>query len=302
MNVDETNTDDLELATAIEPDDETDVDTEAQASAEDDDEPDTDADEGQGGEGEPEEIEYAEIELNGKKYQVPVELKDGYLMQSDYTRKTQEVAEQRKAIEAQEAEIKNRAQVSEQELNARAELLVINQRLQEYQQVDWNAWQDEDPFAAQKGWIEFQQLERRAGHTWQSLQTAEQQRSETAKQEVAKRIQETREFAAKEIKGWSPEVDAKIIDFATKDMGISTEILAREINPVRYKILHLAWIGQQSIQKQTAAKPSPTVQNLKPLAKVSPKGGAPARKSMDEMDVNEFAAYRNAQEAKAARR
>ena len=284
MQMDETNPDDFEQEAAIE------VDPDETEAEEGDDEA---------------EIEYAEIELNGKKYQVPAELKDGYMMQADYTRKTQMTAEDKKAVEAEKASVEALREATDEELNARATLLSINQRLDEYRKLgpnDWNAWEDEDPFAAQRGFREFQTLQQQAGQAVSYLQDADKRRSETAQQETAKRIQETREFAEKEIKGWSPEVDAKIVDFATKDLGISKEILAREINPIVYKTLHLAWIGQQSIQKQTAAKPSPTVQNLKPLAKVSPKGGAPARKSLDEMNMDEYAAYMNKRDAAAARR
>lgn len=300
---DETNPDVLEQeAPAIEPDEEMEVDTEAQASVEDDDEPDTDAAEGQDGESEPEEIEYAEVEINGKKYQIPAELKDGYLMQSDYTRKTQEVAEQRKQAEAYMAEVQKAQQISEQELNARAELIGINQRLEEYSKVDWNAWQDEDPISAQKGWIEYQQLERKSGQIGQHLNQVHSQRSEQTKQETAKRLQETRAFAEKEIKGWTPEVDAKVTQFAMKELGFPEETLINAYSPPVYRALYLAYLGQQSLQKQQTAKPTPTTQALKPLAKVSPKGGAPAQKSMSEMSMEEYADYMNKREAAAAKR
>lgn len=61
-------------------------------------------------EGEEEEPE--QVPLEEQKFQLPgvdepvsfAELRDGYLRQSDYTRKTQEIAEQRKQFEAQQAE------------------------------------------------------------------------------------------------------------------------------------------------------------------------------------------------------
>ena len=53
--------------------------------------------------GEPIEVEEEaeEVDFEGKKYLVAKELKDALLRQSDYTRKTQEVAETRKQIEAE---------------------------------------------------------------------------------------------------------------------------------------------------------------------------------------------------------
>ena len=43
----------------------------------------------------------AEVEIDGKTYKLPPELKDGFLRQADYTRKTQELAEQRRRMEAE---------------------------------------------------------------------------------------------------------------------------------------------------------------------------------------------------------
>jgi len=51
-----------------------------------------------------------EIEHDGKKHRVPKELKDAFLRQSDYTRKTQEVAEARRQVEQTWAEAQHTAQ------------------------------------------------------------------------------------------------------------------------------------------------------------------------------------------------
>jgi len=51
---------------------------------------------------EPKEVqgeEFEDIDWNGKKYKIPKELKPGLMMQSDYTKKTQALSEQRKAYE-----------------------------------------------------------------------------------------------------------------------------------------------------------------------------------------------------------
>jgi hypothetical protein len=48
--------------------------------------------------------EFAEVEYEGKSYQVPPEIKDALLRQSDYTRKTTEAAERTRALEQKELE------------------------------------------------------------------------------------------------------------------------------------------------------------------------------------------------------
>ena len=78
------------------------------------------------------EPETVEIELDGKKYTVPADLKDSFLMQSDYTRKTQEIAAERKAL----SEAKERVQqASEAEVTARAKVYAYEAAIQEYQGV-----------------------------------------------------------------------------------------------------------------------------------------------------------------------
>jgi hypothetical protein len=66
---------------------------------------------GQGEQGSDEESEAIdpaeeEIEHEGRKYLVPKALKPLLLMQADYTRKTQEVAEQRRAVMAERLRIR----------------------------------------------------------------------------------------------------------------------------------------------------------------------------------------------------
>ena len=65
------------------------------------------ADEGDGDEGAD---ALAEIELDGRTWKVPAALKDGYLRQADYTRKTQDVAERGRAVTAREQAIAEREQ------------------------------------------------------------------------------------------------------------------------------------------------------------------------------------------------
>jgi hypothetical protein len=50
-----------------------------------------------------------EVDYEGEKYKLPKKLKDALLRQQDYTQKTQQVAEQRRAIEAQAQQVQQHA-------------------------------------------------------------------------------------------------------------------------------------------------------------------------------------------------
>lgn len=246
----------------------------------------------EGAEGDqPDALEMAEIEVDGKTYKVPAELKDGYLKNGDYTRKTQEVAEMRRSAEAKIEEAAKHFQASQEFIQANAALMNVDQQLQQYQNVDWARLEQEDPMGAMSHWRQFQTLKEQRGQVAQYLEKTQAERNAKAERDIANRLHETREFAQKEIPGWSPEVDAKIVGFA-EGVGFSRDQLKAAMTPQVYKILHLAWLGEQSMQKQKAAPARPQAP-IKPLTTVTPKASPAGRKSVTEMSVDEMAAYLN---------
>jgi len=238
-------------------------------------------------------FETIEVEVNGKKYQVPKGIKDGVLMQADYTKKTQETAEMRRQLEQRERELSQRFDASEQELNARAQMASIDQQLAAYKDVNWDRLEAEDPIGSSQHWRRFQQLEKAKTELSTFVTDQQRQRSEAAQQDTAKRLQETREFAQTKLKGWTEEIDAKVTQFATEELGFSRDTLLQAYNPAIYNALYLAWLGQQSLQKQQAA-PKPAAAPVQPLRKVTATGSAPARKSLADMDMDEYVAARAA--------
>lgn len=235
------------------------------------------------------EPEVVEIELNGKKYSVPAELKDGYLMQADYTRKTQEVSELRKAADARQAEVEKSYSVSQEVLEARATLMNVDHQLKQYQNLDWKQLEGEDPVGAMSAWREFQQLKEVRGNIGGFLDQQQNEMSEKAKQDTANRLRETREFAEKKIPGWSTEVDAKITEFA-ESKGFTRETLLNAYSPPVYEVLYLAWLGNQSLQKQQTA-PKPQAQNIQPLRTVTAKSSPNVTKNPADMSMDEYAKW-----------
>ena len=266
-----------------------------------DEEPETDETEEIEGEGDEEteevdgEPDTTEVELNGEKYKVPAALKDAFLMQADYTRKTQEVAEVRKTAEAKLAEAEQIFSVSNEVLEARAALLNVSHGLGQFKDMDWAKLEAEDPIGAMSAWRQYQQLEKARGEITGFLDQEQSKRAATAEQETANRLRETAEFARTKIPGWTPDVDAKVTAFAEAELGFTRDTLKTAYSPSVYKALHLAWLGHQSLQKQNA-QPKPT-QVAAPLKKVSPKGN-PVAGLDDRLSIDEWMKQR---EAKARR-
>lgn len=253
----------------------------------------TEGEEEQDGEGQEPDAEFVEIEREGKRYSIPKELERELMMQADYTRKTQETAALRKQLETQEQQIQMRSQATDEELQARAALMGVEAQINHYQSFDWNKLEQEDPLTANSEWRKFQQLKDAHGQLTTGIQQAQQQRSEQAEQAIATRLQETAEFAQKNIKGWSPALDDKITEFAVSELGFTTQQLRAAINPQIYRMMHLAYLGQQTFSK-LGAKPS-TAAPAKPLTTIASRAAPAARKDLGAMSMDEYAAHRNRQ-------
>lgn len=242
----------------------------------------------------PLEPELVDIEYEGKPYKLPPELKDALLRNADYTRKTQEVALSRKEAEAKLAEAQATVNTSQEVLEARAAALSLDNTLKQYEGVNWSQLEAEDPIAAMSHWRQFQQLQQQRGQVDEYLNKAQAELSEKAAKATEARLRETAEFAQKELKGWTPELDTKITQFAVTDLGFSPEELRASLNPGVYRTIYLAHIGHQALQKQAtpqAQRPAPAAQ---PLTKVAARTSPPVGLD-DRLSQAEWLARRNAQ-------
>lgn len=121
------------------------VDTSTDIDADDD----TDQDEADGddadGQSDETDDDSEEIEVKGAKYKIPKAVKPLLLMQEDYTKKTQEVADQRRALESRETEItqkaEQRAEFQKANLAEFAKLHTIDADIAAYQALTAEQWE-----------------------------------------------------------------------------------------------------------------------------------------------------------------
>jgi hypothetical protein len=238
---------------------------------------------------------------DGTEYQLPKALEGSLLKNKDYTTKTQAVAEERKALEARNAEIEERLKATDEELDTRATLRTITTELAEYQKLtaaDWQAHMNNDPLGTQQHRLRFETLRDQKAELEGKVSQAANARTEKAQQDLAQRVQQTIDFAAKEIPGFKPELTEKLITFAMGEMGVPEAALQANWSPTFYKLLHRAYVGEQSLKKQTAAlKPAPTPAPA-PLVTVTPKTNAAGRRTLGDLaksgDMEAYAAARKA--------
>jgi len=219
----------------------------------------------------------ARVKISGVERDVTLaELRDGYQMESDYRKKTSELSEQRKALDAERERLT-------QELNGRlAEAgqmteFMERQLLAEYQSIDWTALRTSDPaeFAARKQeynerYNAIQGLKHQALQNWQKQQAELQEKS---KQEHSKVLQEEQQRLIEKIPDFADPIKAKALtkeigDYL-KDHGFRDEELAniwdhRQILVIRDAMKYRAL---QSKKPEVTSKVKEVPKLLKPGAK-----------------------------------
>lgn len=242
------------------------------------------------------------VHADGNTYKVPEALADGYYRNKDYTQGKQALADEKRAVEAQKQQLTRAAEISEQELNLKVELNGMVGQLQRYEQVDWDAFEEQNPLAAQSEFRKFQQLQQTFNRKYGDLQNAQTERSQIVERQLASQIQATTEYAYKNLPGMSPELDTKITEFAVKEIGFDPDTLKKSYNPQIYRTLYLAHLGHQTLMsRQAQAKNPPMKPPTQPLTVVSAKTGTTGRKSLTQMASDNFEEYRAARHAQMAK-
>lgn len=212
-----------------------------------------------------------ELEFRFGKHRVPKVIAEGVReLQRDYTHKTQALAEQRKTFEA-------KAKFQEENWQESVRVAALDERLAEFSQVDWNRLSDDDPVLWQKLFSQRSLLESQRNQLAIQVAQKQQQMHLQSQQEIAQQMEASETVLKREIKEWSPQLESNLQQFAVDKFGFGMEeVKASKANPQLYKLLHLAYVGEQLLKKQVAkpvpqaAKPVTVLKSGKGSAKVDP--------------------------------
>src|SRR5262245_35657868 len=244
-----------------------------------------------------------EVEFAGKQYRLPKELKSALMMHADYTRKTQEVAEGRRALDAERATLQLQAAAHQTNIHDVVHLANLNVELAAYEQRDWRKLEAEDPAKAQLELSKYVMLRDGRDALVGRMQLNERRHAIEVTQAHARRYEQTSAQLARDIKGWN-EVAPKLADFAKANGVSDAEMEHLAVNAPLVKLLHKAWLGDQLIRKQSAAaakadaEASPAPEPLKQVARG--RGAVASSGLSDSLSVEEWVKRRNAQVRKQA--
>src|SRR5690349_1265213 len=167
-----------------------------------------------------------EIEFNQKQFKLPKDIAQAVRdMQKDYTVKTQSLAEQRKAAEAQ-------IQFQQQNIQEVAQYHTLDNQLKEFEKVDLIALSAEDPVRAQQLMLYKQSIESQRNSLASTISQRNQQSALEKQQAFAKQIEESESVLRRDIKDWSSDKERSLQDFAVKNYGFDPdEVRNAKVNP-----------------------------------------------------------------------
>ena len=80
-----------------------------------------------------------DIEINGKVYRAPPEFKDGVMQKADYTRKTMELADQRRLFQAEQEMGQVQAAFQKSAEPELTKLAALDSQISQFKSLDWSA-------------------------------------------------------------------------------------------------------------------------------------------------------------------
>ena len=217
-----------------------------------------------------------EIEFDGKKLAIPKgtppELVESVKtmaadLKADYTRKTQEVAEQRKSIATRSEAIQQQEQMLSANFSKAVEYKALQDQMAQFEQIDWQALVDQDPAQATKLNLAYQGLQRKAGAMYRELQQAEAQRQQHLSQHQQSLVEAGQRELAKRIPKWSGEV-AKGVSETALSYGFTQEELSKILDPRIVHAMHdaMQWRKLQAQKPVAMQKVAQAPKVLKPGA------------------------------------
>lgn len=243
------------------------------------------------------EEEHGELDVDGQKFSLPKsvaeKLNSERMMNADYTRKTQALAEDRRQLESHSESLAKQHEAQQQFIKDHAKVVALDDQLAAYEKLDWNALIQSDPVQAMTYQQQQRELERQRDEARNSIAQKQQQFALDEQQTLAKRVQEAKAYVEREIPNWTNKRDGELQKYA-QNLGFKDEEIGPVLlkHPVLFSIFHKA-----ELYDQLAKKPAKPQQQATTQAKPVPKVGEnkSVQKDPGKMTDKEFAEYRRQQ-------
>lgn len=229
---------------------------------------------------------YFTVKLDGEEYEVSAEeLKSGYQRQKDYTKKTQQLAEQRKDYEARTKELTEQYDRFMQNASIADE--VLNRDIKQFETIDWQALKVNDPVGFVQKQIELNDVRQYQAQLRQQAQQAWEHNQKVAAEEHARLLERERKSALEAFPEWKNQEKAtahqiKIVNYA-KSLGFEDSELNAISRTRDLLVLDKArkYDELQKTKSEITEKVKPTMRKLV-KTKGTPAPGSAQKKVMAE--------------------
>lgn len=207
--------------------------------------------------------ELAEVEYEGKTYQVPPELEKALLRQADYSRRMNEVSAKEKTYTARLEAIEGVEQAAEERAKSLAEIRLIDEQLKQYESINWAEARQTDPANAALAAVELMTLQQAKQRAIEASKQVDETLRESRMKITQEQIAERNKVLDKELPGWQGEVGVKLTEYASKQ-GIDPANLAQMTDAKLLVALDKArrfdelQASKQTIKAKVAAAPQVT--------------------------------------------
>jgi hypothetical protein len=251
-------------------------------------------------EGEPEPVEEIEFNFGGNKLKVPKgSIPDELAAEidkftsgtwSDYTRKSQDVAERAKLLEAQEVAVQKLSTMNGELLTSFSRGQHIKNELEQLSKINVDQLWQSNPDQARRVSDVIAQKQAELSNIIRKVDETETSLMQTQQQEVERRMTVGRQLVEREIKDFAAR-EPEIIDYVVKNYGMTPdEAKTWPLNPNTAKMAYKAMMydRMQATAKNKSSAPKP--EQAKPFTPSKGKGGASV-KDATSMSVSEMKKY-----------
>lgn len=186
----------------------------------------------------PTQEEFDEIEFEAERYKVPKKLKDAFLRQSDYTKKTQEVAEARSMVALQIQAMQQEQQFQTAIAPDTVQLQQLDAAIRQYNGIDWSQLTT-DQLVHTKHQLD--QLKEKKGEVERAIASKRHQFNQHLTKVQAEQSAKANEWLAKQIPSWGAETVKALNSYGAQE-GFTAEELGSIRDPRYVKTL---WKAQQ---------------------------------------------------------
>ena len=231
------------------------------------------------------------FKLGDEEFNLPEALKGKVIPQSEWTKKTQTLAQERKALEEAKAQLEaqryNIKQADDETKKLESTLYAAEIKLATYEDIDWQAYLQQNPVEAQKHYIQYQQLKDARQTIAKSLTEREQARQEAYQSTSKEKLQKAKEELLQQIPSWD-NVKESVVQNALTKYGFSkddVEVASYDSRVAKMMIDAEKWNRYTALRDEKNGKT--TLDHNKPIKSV----GKPSSKTPSAENISDDAQW-----------